>query len=337
VSKLAQWDIVFTHMQSKGILLHMVIQETENETMLDNGDTGRLRKLYFNELIARFGHHLGLVWNLGEENGPAPWAPEGQNDAQRKTMASYFKANDPYGHPVLLHTHSYDPLRSDVLNDIVGYEDVDGLSLQTNIREEASEVVQYWKKEAHKTGHEWLITMDEIGEWHTAVLPDDLDPEHPTIRRYALWGTLLSGAAGVEWYFGAKYPHNDLSSEDWRQRNRLWQLTSYAQQFFEQYLPYWDMHPAHTLVNNEGAYCLVKESEIYAIYLPDTRAYTLDLTEAKGEYEVEWYDPLTGGLLQNGSVRKVTGGKVVELGEPPSRSKTKQDWVVLVRNMSSDN
>ena len=337
VSKLAQWDIVFSHMQSKGILLHVVVQETENETMLDNGDTGRLRQLYFNELIARFGHHLALVWNLGEENGPAPWAPDGQNDAQRKAMASYLKANDPYGHPVLLHTHSYDPLREDILNDIVGYKDVDGLSLQANIRETASEVVTRWKKAAGETGHEWLITMDEIGEWHTAVLTDELDPDHNTIRQYAMWGTLLSGAAGVEWYFGAKYPHNDLSSEDWRQRNRLWELTAHAQQFFEQYLPYWEMKPEHGLINNPDAYCLRKEGEIYAIYLPDTKRYTIDLKNAEGDFTVEWYDPLEGGDLQLGAVKEIIGGKVVELGSPPklATQKKNQDWVVLIRKKES--
>ena len=41
--------------------------------------------------------------------------------------------------------------------------------------------------------------MDEIGEWHTGALTDAQDPEHPTLRHHAMWGTLLSGAAGVEW------------------------------------------------------------------------------------------------------------------------------------------
>jgi len=332
VSKLAQWDIVFSHMQSLGILLHVVIQETENETMLDNGDTGRLRKLYFNELIARFGHHPALVWNLGEENGPAPWAPEGQNDEQRKAMTSYLKANDPYNHPVLLHTHSYNPLREDILNDIVGFKGLDGLSLQVNIREEAGAVVNRWREAASKAGNEWLITMDEIGEWHTATLPDSLDPEHNTIRHYALYGTLMSGAAGVEWYFGAKYPHNDLSSEDWRKRNRLWEITAYAHHFFDTYLPYWEMSPEHTLVNNAEAYCLRKEDEIYAIYLPDSKSYMLDLGETNSSFEVEWFDPLKGGDLQSGSITKVEGGNKVKLGNPPSKSNN-QDWLVLLRKV----
>ena len=113
VSKLEQWNLIFTHMQGKGILLHIVLQETENELMLDEGNTGPQRKLYLNELIARFGHHPGLIWNLGEENGPASFSPNAQNDTQRKAMISHLKSNDPYKHPVLLHTHSHEPARED--------------------------------------------------------------------------------------------------------------------------------------------------------------------------------------------------------------------------------
>ncbi len=333
VSKLDQWNIVFEHMQSKGILLHLVTQETENETMLDDGDTKRLRKLYFNELIARFGHHLALVWNLGEENGPASWTPIGQNDAQRKAMASYLKANDPYQHPVLLHTHSHDPLRKDILEPLLGFKDLDGLSLQVDKREGAGEIVAHWKKQAQSAGHDWLITMDEIGMWHTAVLPDDMDPEHPSIRRYALWGTLLSGAAGVEWYFGAKYPHNDLSSEDWRQRDRLWDLTRHAHRFIEAYLPYWDMTSAKSLVNHEDAFCLKKDNELFAIYLPDEQDYILNMTGFDEEYSLHWYNPLRGGALQKGSIEQIKGGSKQSLGQPPllSTKVVGQDWIVLVR------
>ncbi len=332
VSKLDQWEILFNHMQSKGILLHLVIQETENETLLDNGDTGPLRQLYFNELIARFGHHLALVWNLGEENGPASWTPIGQNDTQRKAMATYFKTHDPYNHPVLLHTHSEDPLRADILNDIVGYKDLDGLSLQQAEREEAPHVVETWRKKAAEAGHNWLITMDEIGKWHTGALPDSMDASHYTLRRYALWGTLLSGGAGVEWYFGAKAPQNDLTSEDWRQRDRLWEITNHAKTFFTEYLPFWEMKPSHDLVDKESQYCFAKEGQIYALYTPEGLNVQLDLSDIKGKFTVQWFNPRTGGSLQLGSVSEIEGGKISNLGLAPKEQVTNdsQDWVILV-------
>lgn len=337
VSKLAQWEIVFQHMQAKGILLHFVLQETENETMLDKGDTGPMRQLYFKEMIARFGHHLALNWNLGEENGPASWSPVAQNDRQRKAMAKFLKDNDPYKHPVLLHTHSHNPDRSQILDSIVGFKYVDGLSLQQDKREFVSEVIQEWKAKSKATGHDWLITMDEIGMWHTAALPDAQDPNHDTLRQYALWGTLMSGGAGVEWYFGAKHPHNDINSEDWRQRNRLWELTNNTVTFFQEHLPYWEMQPEHKLINSPSAYCFRKTGHIYAIYLSKSVQQTIDLTAVKGEYTVQWFDPLKGGALQAGSIEKIKGGGVRKLGKQPSgiEYSNKQDWVCLVKKITN--
>ncbi|WP_158655223.1 Kelch repeat-containing protein [Flavivirga eckloniae] len=332
VSKLAQWEIVFKHMQSKGIMLHVVLQETENETMLDGGDTGPLRQLYYRELIARYGHHLGLIWNLGEENGSAPWSLIAQNDRQRKDMAKFLKETDPYKHPVLLHTHSEDPHRSVILDSILGFKYLDGLSLQQSEREHAGEIVETWKSKAKAVNQDWLITMDEIGLWHTAALPDDKDPNHNTLRRYALWGTLLSGGAGVEWYFGAKHPHNDLTSEDWRQRDRLWELTNYATGFFQDHLPYWEMEPEHKLINSKDAYCFRKKGDIYAIYIAAPGRHTINLKETEGMFTLQWFDPLQGGELQNGTVEKVIGGGITALGGP--KSKNKQDWVCLIKKIN---
>ncbi len=335
VSKLDQWEIVFEHMQSKGILLHIVLQETENETLLDDGDTGPLRKLYYNELIARFGHHPALSWNLGEENGPTPWAPDNpyQNDEQRKAMAKYIKENDPYKHPVFLHTLPNEELRKDILNALLGYKYLDGISLQHAERETAAQAVSDLKVKSDSAGHEWLVTMDEIGMWYDGAMTDTEDPNHYTLRRYVLWGTLLSGGAGVEWYFGAKHPHTDLTSEDWRQRNRLWEITNYAKVFFNAYLPYWEMQPEHDLVNSKEAYCLRKKDEIYAIYLPDSKVYTLNLTTANGRFSVQWFNPLSGNGLQTGSVESINGGGIHSLGNPPEieNKLPEQDWVVLVK------
>ncbi len=328
VSKLEQWEIIFRHMQEKGILLHIVTQETENELMLDKGETGPMRKLFYNELIARFGHHNGLVWNLGEENGPAPWSPNGQNTEQRKAMASYLKQNDPYNHPVLLHTHSYDPLRSEIIDSLLGFKDIDGLSLQVDKRETSPNVVEKIKTQSALTKQPWLVTMDEIGMWHTAALLDSEDPDHDSLRRYALWGTLMSGAAGVEWYFGAKHPHNDLTSEDWRQRNNLWEQTKKALDFYTHYLPYWEMSPSRTTITKNIGFSFAKEGEIYALYILNNQPCKIDLTGKKGDFRVQWFDPIQGGSLQLGTKKSIKGNGIRSIGFPPKQGK--KDWVALI-------
>ena len=329
VSKLSQWEILFQHMQSKGIMMHVVLQETENETMLDGGDMGPDRKLYFHELIARFGHHNALVWNLGEENGPAPWVPTGaQTDAQRKAAARFIKNNDPYNHPVVIHTLPDEDLRAPVLDDLLGFPYLDGISLQHHERESAAEVVLSLKEKSKKAGHEWLVTMDEIGMWHTGAKADSADPNHPTLTHLVLWGTLLSGSAGVEWYFGANSPQNDLTTEDWRQRDQLWEITNHAKVFFDEYLPYWEMEANHGLISKAKSFCLTKPDEIYAAYIPEYSNSTIDLSAAYDNFNVYWYDPLNGGALKTGSIKQIVGGSEQDLGLPPSN--TGKDWVVLI-------
>lgn len=334
VSKLDQWNIVFDHMQRKGVLLHMVIQETENERLLDDGDTGPQRKLYLNELIARFAHHPALVWNLGEENGPAEWSPVAQDDEQRKAMSSYFKQADPYQHTVLLHTHATPESKDELLRPQLGFIALDGLSFQVEKRETVNREIIKWRKESKEAGNEWLITMDEIGPWQDGAKPDSVDPNHDTLRRFALWGALMGGGAGVEWYFGAKHPATDLSSEDWRLRDRLWTLSNHARIFFEKHIPFWQMQANNGLMSSDGAFVLAKENAVYAAYLPKPRGAKIDLTNASGDFSVRWFDPLQGGELQTGSIEKVTAGSVIDLGSPLNTAL--QDWVVLVKAIDSN-
>ncbi|MBN1845696.1 MAG: DUF5060 domain-containing protein, partial [Sedimentisphaerales bacterium] len=121
-SKLDQWEIVFSHMDRLGLMLHIITQEQENDQALDGGELGDQRKLYYRELIARFAHHLGLTWNLGEENT--------NTDAQRRAFCQYIKQLDPYDHPIVCHTYpgQYDQ----VYRPLLGCEYFDGASLQTN-------------------------------------------------------------------------------------------------------------------------------------------------------------------------------------------------------------
>ncbi|MEM6316011.1 MAG: DUF5060 domain-containing protein, partial [Planctomycetota bacterium] len=129
VSRLEQWRIVVEHANNKGLFVHFKTQETENETLLDNGDVGPQRKLYYRELVARFGHLLALNWNLGEENGA--WENNHkkvnfQTTEQRIAMAQWFDENDPYDHPIVAHNGQWP-------SDLYGPGNAfDGWSLQTS-------------------------------------------------------------------------------------------------------------------------------------------------------------------------------------------------------------
>jgi hypothetical protein len=168
--------------------------------------------------------------------------------------------------------------------------------------------------------------MDEIGMWHTGVMPDAINPNHDTIRQDVLWGSLMAGAAGVEWYFGYRYAHNDLDCEDWRSRANMWKQTDIALGFFTEHLPYWEMKNENQLLSNEEAFCFAKQGEIYAIYLKEGTT-DIDLSRVSGQFLVQWYNPRAGGF-RKGQVEILEGGSKQALGVAPEDSD--KDWAILI-------
>lgn len=327
-SKLDQWEIVFDHMEKLGIMMHFVLQETENECLLDIGYTGVQRKVYLRELIARFGHHLAITWNIGEENGPANWSPIGQTHEQKVAMINYLKQANPYPSVVVVHTHSNDELQDAYLTPMLGFENLDGPSMQIGNPSRVHKRVKKWIIESEKAGKRWLVSLDEIGPAWKGVMPDASDAGHDTVRAECLWGSLLAGGAGVEWYFGYRYPHNDLTLEDFRSRENWWKQSTIATQFIRRY-PLEEMNCRDELVQAKRAYCLAKPGEVYLIYLAaGARNPGLRLKGDK-TFSVKWFNPRTGGLLQNGTVTIIQGGGLKPLGNPPGDPD--KDWVVVVR------
>jgi hypothetical protein len=198
-----------------------------------------------------------------------------------------------------------------------------------------------------------VIALDEAGSAETGSSPPDPDwpgmaemikkgkggkkpgsvPSIDDARSQVLWGTLMAGGAGVEYYFGYKLPENDLLAENWRSREKTWEYSKMALGFFRDHkIPFWEMRNTNALLgklkNENDAYCFSKKDEVYVIYLRQASEQQLDLTETKKTYLVQWFNPRDGGALQQGSIKQVTGGDKVDLGSPPSDSG--KDWVVLL-------
>jgi hypothetical protein len=334
-SKLDQWEIVFSHMDKLGILMHVVTQENENQLLLDNGNTSIERRLYYLELISRFGHHLAINWNMGEENGYADFSPNAQTTEQQRQMIKYMKEHDVYKNPVVLHTHSNPKYRNMILDSLLGFDFLNGLSLQIgNLIEVHAETLTLINK-SKQTGSPWTVCIDEIGPASRGVDPDDkIENNQDSIRSYVLWANLMAGGGGAEWYFGYENHDNDLNCEDFRSRDRMWDYTRIALDFFRKYLPYQTMQPADSITDNQFDYCLAKPGGIYAIYLPFIKETRIELSKETGLFEVLWYNPRKGNGLLPGSVRSVQGGQKQLIGQPPES--TGSDWVALITKMDSD-
>ena len=334
VSKLAQWEIVFSHMDKLGMMCHFVTQETENELLLDSGNVGLKRKLYYRELIARFSHHLGVTWNLGEENGVAPWIGTGQNDRQRKDMSKYIKETDPYDNFVVVHTLPNPDLRDAILTKLLGFPFLDGPSLQTEVDHVHSETLK-WREQSDQQGRKWVVCSDEIGHHSIGAMPDAIDPGHDEIRHKVLWGNLMAGGGGVEWYFGHKYDNNDLNCEDFRSRDKLWEMTSLAKNFFLENLPIDKMKPADKIVSPRANYAFAMDDDVIVIYIPSGGASSVKLNPQKS-YEMKWFDPRNGGDLFNSNESEEIITNVSELNfKIGSREEydLAKDWVAILRSL----
>jgi len=349
-SKLDQWGVVFQHGTHRGMYLHFKLQETENDDnrkgkgarkvpeCLDNGDLGVQRKLYCRELIARFGHNLALNWNLGEENT--------QSTAQQKAMINYIAALDPYHHNIVVHT--YPNQQDQVYGALLGEKSqLTGVSLQNSSLKTTHAQTLKWVQRSTAAGRPWIVAFDESGSAQHAQCPDlgyrgfngrDVDGKmahtQHEVRKYTLWGTLMAGGAGNEYYFGYKFAENDIKCEDWRSRDQSWDYCRIALTFFSgNKIPFWEMQNEDALVgnpqHNDTIYCFARKQHLYLVYLPDGKPATLDLTAAEGNYAVQWFNPRTGGEPVDGEVKSVKAGSKVSLGAPPVKGK--HDWLVVVR------
>ncbi|MGF1633847.1 MAG: DUF5060 domain-containing protein [Phycisphaerae bacterium] len=324
VSRLDQWEVVFKHGNDNGFFLHFKTQETENDQLLDGGNLGPQRKLYYRELIARFGHHLALNWNLGEENT--------NTSQQLRDFAQFFRDTDPYDHHIVVHT--FPGQKDAVYNPLLGGQSaLTGASLQGSsaaFTDVHADVVK-WVNNSAATGRAWAIAVDEPGDANAAIRPDDnAGTSHTDGRKNALWGTLMGGGYGNEWYFGYGYDNSDLTLQDFRSRDDWWDYTRHAMAFFEENdIPYWGMVNDNNISTAANDYGFYKPGDTYVAYLKNGGTTGIDLTGAVGTYEVKWFDPRNGGALQDGDVTSVTGGAVRNVGNPPDAAS--QDWAVVLR------
>lgn len=317
-SKLDQWEIIFEHGDRLGMFLHFKTHEAENQMLLDNGETGPQRKLYYRELIARFGHHLAMNWNLCEENGS--WGPHhGQDSRQRREMAQYVWVTDPYKHHLVIHN-------GNPFTDLLGDQSaLTGASVQTN-KEDFSNVhgaLLNWINKSRDAGKQWACAIDEPGDAQHSLVPDSDDPGHDNARMNALWGCYLAGSWGIEWYSGYKHAHSDLTCQDWRSRDAMWKQCKIALDFLNgNEIPVDRMWSHDELIDGDSDYVFCNPGEIYLVYLKHG-ANTLDLSDDDTTFKLVWLNPCTGETVQGEDVK---GGGQVELTPPGEK-----DWLAYLK------
>lgn len=265
-----------------------------------------------------------------------------------------------------------------------------GVSLQTNEDSFRSSYLyaKFWVDNSKHFGRPWVVMNDEPGQYQWAVVPDAAVEDikvvrkalgnnkrnqksafdsHINARRNSLWGALMAGGSGANFYFGYQFAHGDISADDFRSRDRFWDYCRILLEFLEsEEIPFWEMTnpvqmPTITRLEeepvqlhfgganrqrgeiqalNSNIRVLKKEGEIYIVQVVNAsikeEPAILDLSgdTAKHTYTVTWVNPRTGEQKQS-DVKTVTGGTTVELGNPPEPLNTQRpednDWIILIR------
>ena len=132
----------------------------------------------------------------------------------------------------------------------------------------------------------------------------------------------------MEWYFGYKFPHNDLNCENFRSREKWYQQSTIATQFVRKFQVE-QMKCQDELVNIQGAYCLAKSGEVYLVYLPACTTNAGIRVELDKPLSVKWFKANQGGEYQECSITRVEGVGNKVLGYPPSDPEL--DWVIVIQ------
>lgn len=325
VSKLDQWERIFSYAESKGMFLHFKTFEAESIWLMGKTALSDERKLYYRELIARFGHHLALNWNLSEETNV-------DVSLVQKT-AAYITSLDPYKHHLVQHTfplgHGKGVVKPNYdyyyLNLLGSQSTLTGASLQLQKDDIHSEVKRIYELSA-AAGKPWAIANDEQG---TAQIGVTVDAKHASfktmqpdnrdeIRRKVLWGTLMAGGYGVEYYYGYNTESNDLNNQDHRSRESKYKDAKIALDFFRTYLDFQNMRSKDELTSAENDFVFASGTQL-VVYLPQGGSTAISLPS--GAWSLSWFDPKSGGSLQGNTSVKT---KI----QAPN---TAQDWVALLR------
>jgi len=287
LKKLARWEQIFDYIQDKGIVLHLVFED-------DSAWTGFDRELFYREMVARFSHHNGLIWNLAEEYN------ENYTPEQVQQFAQRLRELDPYDHPITVHhgneTSHWRPFLGDRTFDLT--------SLQTEPIPQNSAAVS-WREEVRASGWDIPISFDETGQ---------LKSSERSLARHILWSVYLGGANyEIFTELQSGYPEFTGHFED-IQRARA----------YLEALPFWQMRSENDVLPGGSGYAFAKQGALIVAYLPEGGSFEMDLTRWTGLYETEWFNPRSG---ERRAGETYEGGGRLRLQAPDD-----QDWVVKLRN-----
>jgi hypothetical protein len=193
VARLDKWRDLFEYIQSKNIVIHLVLED-------DSAWTGYDHARYYREIVARFGYLNALYFNLGEEHN------ENYSLAEALGYMKLLSEIDPYNHPRAI--HNVNAPRAEYIDSRY----VDLASIQTSPGRPSSLnqlAVDWWQACLTRRQRPLVVSFDE------ARPPEDRQSWWSVYTGGGMWESLILVPAG----YAATEP--------------VWEQLAIARTFFE--------------------------------------------------------------------------------------------------------
>ncbi len=296
LTRLEEWEDFFSYVQSKGIVLHVVLDD-------DGGWHDYDHFLYYREMVARFGHHPALVWNIGEEANENYW------DSEQIRLAQLIGEIDPYDHPITVHRKPPWPFFGEAAFDLTSIQPGDGSSDFTRAElADYNRIVQEHRARSIEAGHPIPVMIDETPRVRRVNEQMQLK-----MRAQVLYPIYLGGGNYEMHFHDAYSSRDDGGSVTIEELEPMLDDMHRARQFLES-VPFHEMEPCNSsLAGPVTAYCLGREGAVYVVYSSGGGKLAIDLSALSNEVQIQWFNPRTGAWSE---IETVAGGLWVQIAPP---------------------
>jgi len=276
-----KWERMLRFARDRDMIISTVLDIPTHHAQAPAGSPDERR--YIRYAVARLSAFSNITYDLGDDLDSfrdEKWAHE---------TGTLIESWDPYKH--LATSHPVYREHQDRAADWFGFTSIQDWSRRQHALMLEEHQIQM------KTGRIIPQTNEEYGyedhypQWAPAPPGDSAE----TLRKTA-WEIAMAGAygtAGESCRRGTNiWPDTGGGWINGRGDDTMVMLKGYEHMvdFFTSF-EWWKTEPHDELVNN-GAYCLAKPGEIYAVYLPKGGDVSIQLQP--GKYEAQWFNAFTG-------------------------------------------
>jgi Protein of unknown function (DUF4038)/Domain of unknown function (DUF5060) len=320
-----KWERMLRFARDRDVIISVIQDISTHKAQPAAGSEDERR--YLRYAVARLSAFSNVTWDLGDDLDSfrdEKWAHE---------TGTLIESWDPYKH--LASSHPVHRENQDRASDWFGFTSIQNWSRRQH------DLMLEERQIQNKTGRIIPQTNEEYGYEdhypHWAPQPDGDSAE--TLRRMA-WEVAMAGAYGTAGESARRgtniWPDTGGGWINGRGDDTMTMLKGYEHMvdFFTSF-EWWKTEPHDELVNN-GAYCLAKPGEIYAVYLPqrpmcgNQEAFEhkkecgeVTVKLEPGAYDASWFSAFTGERIPLPPVQ----GPSWTLPKPPGWL----DWALLLQ------